>query len=112
MICYNCSTENPDDQKCCSNCGCTLHRIINEKHSVVISMEQQREIGNYKSKSSYKIAQPTQEEILQKYADKIVLRQRLPEVLAHGMGDNLYLAKFSDKKEMDEFIRFLIQEVA
>ena len=54
----------------------------------------------------------TQEEILQKYADKIVLRQRLPEVLAHGMGDNLYLAKFSDKKEMDEFIRFLIQEVA
>ncbi len=52
----------------------------------------------------------TQEEILQKYADKIVLRQRLPEVLAHGMGDNLYLAKFSDKKEMDEFIRFLIQE--
>ena len=44
--------------------------------------------------------------------DKIVLRQRLPEVLAHGMGDNLYLAKFSDKKEMDEFIRFLIQEVA
>ena len=65
MICYNCSTENPDDQKCCSNCGCTLHRIINEKHSVVISMEQQREIGNYKSKSSYKIAQPTQEEILQ-----------------------------------------------
>ena len=54
----------------------------------------------------------TQEEILQKYADKIVLRQRLPEVLAHGMGDSLYLARFSDKKELDEFIRFLIQEEA
>ena len=54
----------------------------------------------------------TQEEILQKYADKIVLRQRLPEVLAHGMGDSLYLAKFSDKKEMDDFIRFLIQEAS
>ena len=54
----------------------------------------------------------TEQEILQKYADKIVLRQRLPEVLAHGMGDSLYLAKFSDKKEMDEFIRFLIQEEA
>ena len=52
----------------------------------------------------------TEQEILQKYADKIVLRQRLPEVLAHGMGDSLYLAKFSDKEEMDEFIRFLIQE--
>lgn len=54
----------------------------------------------------------TQEEILQKYADKIVLRQRLPEILAHGMGDSLYLARFSDKKELDEFIRFLIQEEA
>ncbi len=54
----------------------------------------------------------TQEEILQKYADKIVLRQRLPEVLAHGMGDSLYLAKFSDKKEMDDFICFLIQEAS
>ena len=52
----------------------------------------------------------TQEEILQKYADKIVLRQRLPEVLAHGMGDSLYLARFKVKKEMDEFVRFLIEE--
>ena len=51
-----------------------------------------------------------EQEILQKYADKIVLRQRLPEVLAHGMGDSLYLARCSDKKDMDEFIRFLIQE--
>ncbi len=52
----------------------------------------------------------SQEEILDKYADKIVLRQRLPEVLAVGMGDNLYLARFSVKKEMDEFIRFLTKE--
>ena len=52
----------------------------------------------------------TQDEILQKYADKIVLRQRLPEVLANGMGDNLYLARFSMEKEMSEFIQFLTQE--
>ena len=52
----------------------------------------------------------TQEEILERYADKIVLRQRLPEVLAHGMGDSLYLARFRVKKEMDEFVRFLIEE--
>jgi hypothetical protein len=47
---------------------------------------------------------------MQKYADKIVLRQRLPEVLANGMGDNLYLARFTDKEEMDAFIYFLTQE--
>ena len=54
----------------------------------------------------------SQEEILEKYADKIVLRQRLPEVLATGMGDRLYLARFAAKKEMDEFICFLTQEEA
>ncbi len=52
----------------------------------------------------------TQDEILEKYADKIVLRQRLPEVLANGMGDNLYLGRLKTKKEMDEFIRFLAEE--
>ncbi len=52
----------------------------------------------------------TQEEILQKYADKIVLRQRLPEVLANGMGDNLYLARFATEEEMNSFIHFLAQE--
>ena len=54
----------------------------------------------------------TREEIQAKYANKIVLNQRLPEVLAHGMGDTLFLARFSDKNEMNEFIRFLIQEQA
>ena len=52
----------------------------------------------------------TREEIQAKYANKIVLNQRLPEVLAHGMGDTLFLARFSDKNEMEEFIRFLIEE--
>ena len=52
----------------------------------------------------------TEQEIMQKYADKIVLRQRLSEVLANGMGDNLYLARFTDKEEMDTFIYFLTQE--
>ena len=52
----------------------------------------------------------SQDEILKKYGDKIVLRQRLPEVLANGMGDNLYLGRLKTKKEMDEFIRFLAEE--
>ena len=52
----------------------------------------------------------SQDEILVEYADKIVLRQRLPEVLANGMGDSLYLARFELKKDMDEFIRFLTKE--
>ena len=54
----------------------------------------------------------TEDEIQSKYAGKIVLKQRLPQVLAHGMGDTLFLARFADKQEMDEFIHFLIQEEA
>ena len=54
----------------------------------------------------------TEQEILDKYRDKIVLRQRLPEVLALAMGDRLYLARFAYEKEMDEFIRFLVEEEA
>lgn len=50
------------------------------------------------------------EEIRQEYRDRIVLETRLPEVLAHGMGDTLYLARFAKREEMDDFIRFLTQE--
>lgn len=52
----------------------------------------------------------TKDEIHEKYADKIVLNQRLPQVLAEGMGDTLFIARFKEKKEMDEFILFLTQE--
>ena len=40
----------------------------------------------------------------------IQIRQRLPEVLANGMGDNLYLARFATEDEMNSFIHFLAQE--
>ena len=53
----------------------------------------------------------TPEEIHEKYADRIVLEQRLPDVLAMAMGDTIYLARFSTEEEMKEFIQFLTQEV-
>lgn len=52
----------------------------------------------------------TDEEVKVAYADRIVLTQRLPEVLAHAMGDTLYLARFETKKEMDAFFRFATKE--
>ena len=53
-----------------------------------------------------------QEDIHREYSDHIVLEQRLPDVLATAMGENLYLARFSKKKDLDEFIRFLTDENA
>lgn len=52
----------------------------------------------------------TDEEVRAAYADRIVLTQRLSEVLAHAMGDTLYLARFETKKEMDAFFRFATKE--
>ena len=52
----------------------------------------------------------TSEEIHREYGNRIVLEQRLPEVLAIAMGDTLYLARFAEKEEMDGFIQFLTQE--
>ena len=52
----------------------------------------------------------TPEEIHRDYADRIVLEQRLPDVLAIAMGDTLYLGKFAEKEEMDGFIQFLTEE--
>ena len=42
---------------------------------------------------------------------RIVLEQRLPDVLAMAMGDTIYLARFSTEEEMKAFIEFLTQEV-
>ena len=52
----------------------------------------------------------SREDIHSKYADHIVLEQRLPDVLAIAMGDTLYLARFAEKEELDGFIRFLTEE--
>ena len=52
----------------------------------------------------------TWEDIHREYADRIVLEQRLPDVLAIAMGDTLYLARFAEKEELDGFIRFLTEE--
>ena len=52
----------------------------------------------------------TPEDIHRVYADRIVLEQRLPDVLAIAMGDTLYLGRFAEKEEMDGFIQFLTEE--
>lgn len=49
-------------------------------------------------------------EVLGKYCLNITLSDRLPEVLAQGMGNQIYLAKFSTKKQVEEFFQFVSAE--
>lgn len=45
-----------------------------------------------------------------KYDADIKMARELPEVIAHGMGDYMCIARFQTKKEMEEFIRFVLEK--
>ena len=47
------------------------------------------------------------EEVIAAYKDDIMMTTELPEVLASAMGDRLYLARFSTKEAMDDFISYV-----
>ncbi|MCD8250327.1 MAG: ATP-grasp domain-containing protein [Lachnospiraceae bacterium] len=47
-------------------------------------------------------------EILEKFDDSLRMAQELPEVLAHGMGDYIYLAKLETVEKMNEFFRYAL----
>lgn len=49
------------------------------------------------------------EEIMKKFAESLKIFQELPEVIAHGMGNYMYLAKLESKSEMDEFFRYTLE---
>lgn len=50
-------------------------------------------------------------EILEQFKDSLKIAEELPEVLAHGMGNHMYLAKLESKEEMDEFFRYTLATI-
>ncbi len=53
----------------------------------------------------------THDEIIEKYREAIVMEERMPDLYAAAMGNHMYTAKFKDRKEMDEFIKFIHETV-
>ncbi|MBS4932329.1 MAG: ATP-grasp domain-containing protein [Clostridiales bacterium] len=45
-----------------------------------------------------------------KYDANIKMERELPEVIAHGMGDYMCIARFQTKKEMEEFVQFVLEK--
>ncbi len=56
MICDFCQNTIPDDSFSCPCCGAHVSKTVSSSENPVISLEQQAEIGNYKSNISYKIS--------------------------------------------------------
>lgn len=44
-----------------------------------------------------------------KYDAQIKLADQLPEVLAHGMGDYMCIARFKRKNEMEQFVKYVLK---
>ena len=55
MKCEFCGETISDNSFSCPNCGSLVRNTLSEKNNTVISIEQQIEIGNYKSSREYKI---------------------------------------------------------
>lgn len=51
------------------------------------------------------------EEILKQYGDKIVMCERMPEIMTASMGNQMYTAHADDLAAAQEFIRFVHQKI-
>lgn len=49
------------------------------------------------------------EEILEKYGNQMKMVERIPDVLAGAMGNQMYVATFKTKKEMDAFYKDMLK---
>ena len=49
------------------------------------------------------------EDIMAKYKEQIKMTDRLPEVLASAMGNQIYIGVFRTRKEMDEFYQDILK---
>ena len=49
----------------------------------------------------------THEEILARYGSKIVMCERMPDILSGAMGNQMYTAHAADREAAMEFIRFV-----
>lgn len=50
------------------------------------------------------------EEIIRSFQEQLKTAAELPEVLAHGMGNYIYLAKFETKEAMEQFFAYTLAE--
>lgn len=62
----------------------------------------------YVGRRSSKEYQHTHVELLSKYRANITMSDRMPDVLASAMGDQMYLAKFRDEQVMKEFFDYVL----
>ncbi|MDO4306029.1 MAG: ATP-grasp domain-containing protein [Eubacteriales bacterium] len=51
----------------------------------------------------------SREDIMEKYGDKIKMAERIPDVLSGAMGNQMYIATFHKKAELDQFYNDILE---
>ena len=54
----------------------------------------------------------THEEILSRYDGKMVMCQRMPDIFAEAMGNQMYLALLDTEDEVRDYVEFILDEQA
>ena len=49
-------------------------------------------------------------DIMQKYGPNIMMHERMPEILSSAMGNEFYIARFTNEKDMKKFSSFIFQK--
>ena len=51
----------------------------------------------------------TREEVMDRYRDDIVLQEEMPPIDWPSMGRYVYMARFTDEGQMDQFFRYVLE---
>lgn len=72
-----------------------------------LNEDMERNFCIYVSRRDNKRYVFTHDEVIEKYRDNLLVYERMPDLYAAAMGNNMYTAKFKDKEEMEEFVEFV-----
>jgi len=85
----------------------TYGKIVNAS----LNEDMERNFCIYVSRRDEKNYRHSDEEVLGRYGDAILMYERMPDLYSAAMGNRMYTAKFKDKEVMDEFIKFVHETV-
>lgn len=86
----------------------TDDKIVNTS----LNEDMEKNFCIYVSRRDEKNYLHSHEEVMEKYGDTIVMNERMPDLYSAAMGNNMYTAKFKNREEMDEFIKFVHETVS
>ena len=79
-----------------------------DKNSLIFTENDKVYLKLGRDEKNYK---HSDEEVLEKYGEAILMYERMPDLYSAAMGNRMYTAKFKDKEVMDEFIKFVHETV-